>query len=82
MQSEAIFVPVAVLAIYVVVLAFYVTRHVEARTVWLSWVYVTLRLMHSFIHLTSNRISPRLMTFAIGNVALLALWLCFLWCVI
>jgi hypothetical protein len=64
---------------YVVVLGFYATRRVEAITVWLSWAYVALRLMHSFIHLTSNRIIPRLMTFAAGNVVLLAMWLWFLW---
>jgi hypothetical protein len=64
---------------YVVVLGFYATRRVEAITVWLSWAYVALRLVHSFIHLTSNRIIPRLMTFAAGNVVLLAMWLWFLW---
>ena len=67
------------LLFYVVVLGFYVTRRVEAITVGLSWAYVALRLMHSFIHLTSNRIIPRLMTFAASNIALLAMWLWFLW---
>lgn len=64
---------------YVVVLAFYATRRVEAITVWLSWAYVALRLAHSFVHLTSNRIISRLMTFAAGNVVLLAMWVWFLW---
>jgi hypothetical protein len=63
------------LLFYVVVLGFYVTRQGSAGVFWLSWVYVALRLMHSFVHLTSNRIIPRLATFAAGNVALLAMWL-------
>jgi hypothetical protein len=63
---------------YVVALGFYVTQYVEASIVGLAWAYVALRLMHSFIHLTSNRIIPGLMTFAAGNVALAALWIMFL----
>jgi hypothetical protein len=63
------------LLFYVVVLGFYVTRQGSAGVVWLSWTYVALRLMHSFIHLSSNRIIPRLATFAAGNVALLAMWM-------
>jgi hypothetical protein len=70
------------LLFYVVVLGFYVTRQGSPGVVWLSWTYVALRLMHSFIHLTSNRIIPRLATFAAGNVALLAMWLWLLWRVI
>ena len=67
------------LLFYVVVLGFYVTRQASAGVVLLSWAYVALRLMHSFVHLGSNRIIPRLATFAAGNVTLLALWLWLLW---
>ena len=64
---------------YVVVLGSYTTRRVDAITVWLSWAYIALRLMHSFVHLTSNRIIARLLTFAAGNFVLLAMWLWFVW---
>jgi hypothetical protein len=63
---------------YVVTLAFYVTGHAGPAVIWLAWVYVALRLLHSFIHLTSNRIISRLTAFAASNVVLLTMWLYFL----
>lgn len=66
------------LLFYVAALAFYVTRQVTAGVVALAWAYVALRLLHSFVHLTSNRIIVRLLIFAAGNVVLLAQWVCFL----
>jgi hypothetical protein len=63
---------------YVVTFGFYVTRHAAPNVIWLSSVYVALRLVHSVIHLTSNRTIPRLTVFAAGNVVLLTMWLRFL----
>jgi hypothetical protein len=63
---------------YVVTFGFYVTQHAGPGVIWLSWVYVTLRIVHSIIHLTSNRIIPRLTVFAASNVVLLTMWLRFL----
>jgi hypothetical protein len=39
----------------------------------LAWVYVTLRALHSFVHLTSNKIGPRSMSFGLGWIVLLAI---------
>jgi hypothetical protein len=64
---------------YVVCISLYVTRQVNTAMVTLAWVYVLLRVVHSFIHLTSNRIMQRLMVFAASNFVLLAIWLWFLW---
>ena len=64
---------------YVVALGYYVTRRADGPAVFLAWAFVLLRLVHSFIHLTSNRILPRLIAFTSSSVALLALWLWFLW---
>jgi hypothetical protein len=64
---------------YVVCIALYVTRQVNTAMVTLAWVYVLLRLVHSFIHLTSNRIIQRLISHAVSNFVLLAIWLWFLW---
>jgi hypothetical protein len=63
---------------YVVAFGFYVTQHAGPGVVRMSWVYVALRLVHSIIHLTSNRIIPRLTVFAASNVVLLTMWLRFL----
>jgi hypothetical protein len=67
------------LLFYVVALAFYVTREVSAGVVLAAWIYVSLRFAHSTVHLTSNRILPRLATFFFSNVVLLGLWICLLW---
>ncbi len=64
---------------YVVCISLYVTRQVTTAMVALAWVYVLLRLVHSFIHLTSNRILQRLIAYAASNFVLLAIWLWFLW---
>jgi hypothetical protein len=63
---------------YVVCISFYVTRQVTPGVVALAWVYVGLRLLHSLVHLTSNRIIVRFGVFAIGNFVLLAHWLWFM----
>lgn len=41
----------------------------------LAWGYVALRLAHSYIHLTSNRLILRFRFFALSMFTLTALWL-------
>jgi len=60
---------------YVAVIAFFVTHHVTRQTLALAWTYVGLRLLHSVIHLTTNRTSHRAVAFALSNVVLAAMWL-------
>lgn len=50
----------------------------HANSEWtarLSWAYVVLRVCHSIVHMTYNRVLHRLVLFSISNFALLALWL-------
>jgi hypothetical protein len=63
------------LLFYVACLVFYVTRQVTAHVVTIAWIYVALRVAHSLIHLTFNRILPRLLIFAAGNVVLVWQWI-------
>ncbi len=63
------------LLFYVACLVFYVAHLVTPRVVTLAWIYVALRLLHSLIHLTNNRILPRLLAFAAGNVVLTFQWI-------
>ena len=63
---------------YVVCLCFFVTRQVQTGVVLLAWLYVLLRVVHSFIHLTSNRIVHRLVAHAASNIVLLSIWLWFM----
>ena len=53
----------------------YVTARVDAWTVGLAWAYVGLRIAHSLVHLTYNRVMHRMRVFALSVVVLLALWI-------
>ena len=66
------------LLFYVVSIAFYVTHQVTPRVVTLAWIYLALRLAHSLVHVTSNRILLRLSSYAVSNVVLLSLWIRFI----
>lgn len=52
-----------------------VLQRESALTIGLAWVFVATRLLHSWIHLTSNRVMWRMRVFMAGNFVLLALWL-------
>jgi hypothetical protein len=45
-----------------------------ATMLGLAWSYVALRVVHSLIHITYNRIVHRFAAFAMSNAALLAMW--------
>ena len=66
------------LLFYVVCTCLFVTSHVQRGLVVQAWTFVGLRLLHSLIHLTSNRVPQRLLVFALSNVVLVAMWIGFL----
>lgn len=47
----------------------------DELTVQLAWVYVALRVVHSIIHCTYNRVIHRFAVFSLSNVILIALFL-------
>ena len=59
---------------YVACLTYYVTDRVNGTALALAWTYVGLRIVHSAIHLTYNRVRHRLVAFAASNVVLVMLW--------
>jgi len=59
---------------YVACLTYYVTDRVNGMALALAWTYVGLRIAHSTIHVTYNRVRHRLATFAASNVVLVMLW--------
>jgi hypothetical protein len=40
----------------------------------LAWLYVASRVVHTVIHVTSNRLRQRFAAFLVGVVALIAMW--------
>lgn len=62
------------LLFYVAGLLYLVIGRVDEYALALAWLYVGLRLVHSAIHVTYNRVRHRLIAFALSNVALVMLW--------
>lgn len=59
---------------YVAALALYGTELVDAIYLALAWLYVLLRYVHSFIHVTYNRVMHRFYVYAASSIVLWALW--------
>jgi hypothetical protein len=60
--------------LYVGCLLAYVATDVSPLMVVLAWAFVGLRVVHSAIHLTYNRVVHRALIFAVSNVVLVVLW--------
>ncbi|MCW6533336.1 MAPEG family protein [Sphingomonas lycopersici] len=65
------------LLFHVLLVALYAAHRVDIVFVSLAWAYVLLRSLHSFIHLTYNRVTHRVVPFAASNFVLIAMWLLF-----
>ncbi len=59
---------------HVVCLALYVTAGVSWIAVILAWLFVALRYVHAFEHVTSNRPPLRGMIFGAGFLVLVLMW--------
>ena len=59
---------------YVLVILAMITRHADFIFVLLSWVYVVLRLLHAYVHLTSNELKIRGPVFIAGVIVLAIMW--------
>ena len=62
---------------YVICLMVFVTARVDQMVLYLAWVYVGLRVLHSLIHLTYNNVYHRLTVFALSNFVVIAMWALF-----
>jgi len=52
-----------------------VTKTADAVTLSLAWTYVALRVVHSVVHLTYNKVAHRLVFFAASNFVLTVVWI-------
>ncbi len=62
------------LLFYVVSIIQFITNTPISYFLILSWIFVALRVIHSFIHLTYNNVIHRMSVFALSNIALVILW--------
>ena len=59
---------------YVACLITLVIGRVDEYALALAWLYVGLRVVHSIIHVTYNRVRHRLIAFTLSNVVLVMFW--------
>lgn len=59
---------------YILALVIMVTNSTDVIFITLAWSYVALRIGHSFIHLTINKVIPRFLFFILSNIVLLVMW--------
>ncbi len=64
----------APLLFYVATLVILITGRETVLTVGLAWIYVLLRIVHSFVHTTSNSVLWRFRVFGVSWMVLIALW--------
>lgn len=62
---------------YVAGLMYYVAGRLDHAALVLAWAYVSLRAIHSAIHLSYNNVLHRLVAYALSNFVLLAFWVLF-----
>ncbi len=53
----------------------YITNNVTLPLVILAWVYVLARYLHSFIHISNNRLKFRFPVFFFGTIVLMVFWI-------
>jgi hypothetical protein len=63
---------------YVLTILSIMTRHADLLFVILAWVFVATRVVHAYIHLTSNRLPQRGYIFIVGALVLTVMWISFM----
>ena len=59
---------------YAISIIAFVTNQGGTLLLALLWAYVALRIMHSYVHLTSNKVIVRFRVFALSQLTLLVCW--------
>ena len=62
---------------YVLTVLAIITRQADLLFVVLAWMFVLTRLVHAYIHASSNHVPRRFNAFAAGVFILLAMWIVF-----
>jgi hypothetical protein len=59
---------------YFVSIVVFITQKTDPVVVVLAWSYVSLRVIHSVVHLGCNNVMHRMLVFAASNGVLAAIW--------
>jgi len=63
---------------YVLTILAIVTHHADLVFVVLAWVFVLSRLVHAYVHTTSNIVPRRGPLFGVGLIVLFVMWIIFI----
>ena len=63
---------------YVLTILAYFTHHAGTLFVILAWIFVLFRVLHAYVHVTSNNVKIRGPLFGISAIVLLIMWLIFM----
>ncbi len=62
---------------YAVCLSAYVTDHASIWMIVLAWAFMVIKLLHTAIHATTNRIRHRRPIFMVAYLVLIVMWIMF-----
>jgi hypothetical protein len=62
---------------YLLVVLAIVARKADLLFVIMSWIFVVLRILHAYIHATSNHVPRRFYAFLVASIVLLVMWIIF-----
>jgi hypothetical protein len=63
---------------YVLTILSIITRHADIVFLVLAWIFVVLRILQAWVHVTSNNVSWRGGFYGVGALVLLAMWIVFI----
>jgi hypothetical protein len=64
---------------YVLGIVLFASGTATPLQVVLAWSFVALRLFHTVVHTTVNRLRWRMLSFSAGALVLMIAWACFVW---
>ena len=63
---------------YVLTILAYITHHAGVVFVALAWVFAIFRLLHAYVHVTSNRLNLRGPLYGVSGVVLAIMWIIYI----
>lgn len=63
---------------YVLTILAYITHHAGFLFVALAWVFVIFRILHAYVHVTSNKVGVRGPLFGVSALALAVMWIIYI----
>lgn len=63
---------------YLLTILSIITRHADVFFVLMAWVFVAMRILQAYVHVTSNNVRYRGMYFIAGAIVLTIMWIVFI----